>query len=844
MSDRYMKKVDKKAKYLFFALLYVLLFPSCGSVNMFTRLKRTPREYSLNYCFSDLRAPKSKLNRETWIVFSDRDKNDTYQNPGGKVKMKQMSFMEPFFVIREKGDYLQLVKYDTEIVADNPQARLMKNRKKAKYYGWVHRSNLLLTKQSSHDMATGFKNKAVTIVSDTLAVKEPQLFFDSDSTLAYRDEYLTIINEKMPVHEILYILKSSADRKKILVSRKMQVDPSNVEAEVPGWISASMIKEIGQRLFVDAESLRNTSFGDNLAFNDRQNVDRLKIDANQSREIKSYSDNNPVFRYAPVRSFRTDSAATCFQTGFPAPLINKTFDFVLNLNGNKVMYSDFLKLEENLRKMNLIFVFEGRERVLQEYPRLMSVMQNLQPFFTGEDDSFMYKFGAVLTYRTEDYSGAHQMKTYDLKNDFTGLMDFLTNEMNNMPNYYPIANNQAWSGLNKAVDMMELSPEETYLLVVIGESGYISEKADSLLAQRIAKANGRILGYQMHNDRLSTEDNNFVLQIENMIESYTQYDMDLRRERLVYTSQFKPEVRYRESDRNVYALDPQKTMTQGWILFPAKNQDMQADLLTQAIDSIAMEIRQDNESVIAHLFRAFNEFGVRNGQYTNLWTSFNRKDSLWMINRELLRRMPGGNLAWFMPSTTINMDITDREMNYHLLVSENELKETRHFLEEITQYEPDYKYRGETKKAKRCNCPDDELNTDDTQQNELIVDEHNDPVYINTFFIRRHLYNAFMKRLLNSYKITTTKWWDLKNQLIAQAELEIVGNPTHEKILNRYTVRDIKRKKVMKDAELDALILYFIKKRDALDNYLHREDNVTFESNGETYYWINSDILP
>jgi hypothetical protein len=103
MCDRYLikklNKVIKKEICLCMALLSVFLLSSCGSVNTFTRLKRTPREYSLNYCYSDLRAPKSKLNKETWIVFSDRDNNDTYQNPGGKVRLKQMSFMEPFFVI-------------------------------------------------------------------------------------------------------------------------------------------------------------------------------------------------------------------------------------------------------------------------------------------------------------------------------------------------------------------------------------------------------------------------------------------------------------------------------------------------------------------------------------------------------------------------------------------------------------------------------------------------------------------------------------------------------------------------------------------------------------------------
>ena len=830
-------------KSLFFVLIFIFLVSSCGPVNTLTRLKRTPREYSLNYCYSDIRAPKSNLNKETWIVFSDRDNNDTYQHPGGKVKLKRMSFMEAFFVIREKGDFLQLVKYDTEVIAGNPQARIMKNRKKAEYYGWVRRSNMLLTKQSSIDMATGFKNKAITMVSDSLAVSVPQLFFDTDSVLAFKDENMTLPSCKVPIHEILYILKSSADGKKILVSRKTQLNPQEAVSEVPGWISSSIVKEVGQRLFVDAESIENALPVDKPVFLDRCNENEITLEAVELRDINKYSRNNPEFRYAPVRSYRTDSAQIYFHTAFPAPLINKERNYVLNLNGNKIMYNDFLRLEENLRKMNIIFVFEGRERLLQEYPRLMSVIQNLQPFFNIENDPYQYKFGAVLTYRDNNQSMSLQTKTHDLSEDFTKVLDFLTAEMDSISGYYPIANNQAWSGLYKAVEMMEIHPEETHLLIVIGESGYTSEKADSILAKRIATANGRVLGYQIFNEKLSNEDNNFVLQIENLIEKYTQYDMSMRRERLVYTSQYKPEVRYRESVRNVYALDPQKSMTQGWILFPAKTEDMQLDILTQSIDTLIMETRQDNDAVIEHIDRAFNEFGDRFYRFTNSWTTYNGKDSLWNINRELLHRMPRNLPAWFLPSKTISI-AKDDTVDYHLLLSESELKEIRTFLEDLTMYEPDFKYKGKRIKVKRCNCPDDNLIVNEVQQDEHIYDKNGDPVYFNTRSIRWHLYQSFMTRLKTSYKISTVRRCRLKYQSLAIAELEIVGNPVKEDMVKKFIIKDLKRKKKMKDVELDRLILYYKQKQAALENYLYKQGNIAFVSNGESYYWIDRDLLP
>jgi len=829
---------------LCYVFLFMLLTSACGPVNMLSRFKRTPREYSLNYCFSDIRAPKSRLSEETWIVFSDRENNVTYQNPGGKIIFKQMSFMEAFFVIREKGEFLQLVKYDPQLVENNPRARIIRNRKKAEYYGWVRRSNLLLTKQSSLDMATGFKNKAVTMIVDSLAITQHQIIFDSDSILTFKDDAMTVPNRKIPVHEILYILKSSADRKKYLVAGKTQLNPSESETETLGWISTSIVKEVGQRLFVETESIQNAPNASEPVFLDQQQRDTLNIDAIESHETDLYAKNNPPFRFAPVRSYQTDSCGISFNTALPAPLIDKSQMHVLNLNGNKIMYPDFLNLEKNLRKLNLIFVFEGRERVWQEYPRLMSVVQNLQSLFDADDDPYQYKFGAVFSYRQNLLPTTYQLKTYGLAPSYHNLLDFLITEMDSVEFYQPITNQQAWSGLRKAVEMMEEYPDESHLMIVIGESGYESEKADSLLVKRIANANGRMIGYQLFNETLSNYDNNFVLQIENMIDTYARYDVSLRRERLVYTNQFMSQIHYRESMKNVYALDQQKTMTQGWILFPAKSIEMQHDILTQSLDTIFSEIKQDNESVIENLYRAFDEYGDRFYLHAPSWLAYNLQDSLWPINRESLRKMSGKPPAWYMQSSTVSVGYEDNDLDYHLLLSESEMKEIRGFLEDITRYEPDFKYKGKRKKVKLCNCPDDNLTMEEIRSNELVYDKFGNPSYLNTRKIRNHVYTSYLSRIKSSYKMKTIRPCKYKYYTLAEAGLEIAGNPTKDAILQKFKIRDLKRKKNMNNVELDTLILYYKQKRTALDNYMHQNNKHSFVSNGETFYWINRDLLP
>lgn len=99
---------------------------SCGPVNLLTRVEKYPREYSFNYCGGNIKAPKSALNDQAWIVYSDRDKSMSMFKPGGRLKCQDVGFLDPFLVIGKKGEYLELIKYQPDIIKD---AQLI-NRKK------------------------------------------------------------------------------------------------------------------------------------------------------------------------------------------------------------------------------------------------------------------------------------------------------------------------------------------------------------------------------------------------------------------------------------------------------------------------------------------------------------------------------------------------------------------------------------------------------------------------------------------------------------------------------------------------------------------------------------------
>ncbi len=834
-------------KYTPFLVLSFLLFGlfSCAPVHHFTFLKKTPRSYSMNYCGTDIKAPKTTYKREPWIVISTQNSIDSYQNPGGKVKFKKINFLEAFYVIKEKGDYLRLVKYDPSIINDNVFASRVKKPKKAQYYGWVHKSELLMTRQSVTDLATGYKNKAVVVIRDSVPVIQHELFIQDDSIWTFKDEDLTIRYKKVPFHEILYVLKKSTDGKSTFVANKTVLLPDSITSDVLGWVSSSLVKEIGQRLYVkNSPFLSDSSYYPSL-FTWKGVLDTALITEELHNGITDFSQRNIAFRYSPILSYtKQDSNDVCFKTGLPIQIIDNTESFVFNVNGNKIPYRRFKELECNLRKLNLLFVFEGKEQALKNYSGVLNILQNLQPSFEDKEDIFQYRFGAVTAYprKSTHVNGYPEIEAIGLTDSYQEMIDFLSVRADSIQNYRPLPSRYTWSGVRKAMGMIEEQsrPDETNVMIIIGESGY-SEWVDSVLVRRIANANCRILGYQMHSET-SNEGNNFVLQIDNLIEHCAKVTSITKREKIVYANQVKAFNRYREHEKNVYSLDfPDRSMTQGWIVFPEKDYNMPLNLLGSSIGTMLMEVKYDNDLIINSLNSAFST--VENGyRYCPLWRNYNQIDSVWLSDSRFTKGFTTLLPAWYLPSQPIRVSHEEeRALKYNLLVSEEELDEIKKFYRQLVRYEPDYKYKGyKKKKRKACNCPDDELVVETL---EVEVDSVGIPEYLSTRKIRNHLTRIFLREL-KACKVCKIKRNTMKGYTLSEAQQKIMGHPSKDVMMNTIVIRDLKRRKYLSDSELDELIQYYKGRKEKFERGLMNFSIPKFESNGQIYYWIDRELLP
>ena len=805
-------------KVLFIGLVNGLFvqMTGCAPINRFTRIKKIPGEYAVNYCAGEIKPRHTLLwfQKEPWIVFSDSEDNFTYRKPGGKVTLEELDFMEPLAVIGRKGEYLRVMKYSSETV----ESGKIKERKKAKYCGWIHKSKVLLTRQSVTDIRSGLKNKYLTIFTDTLMFDKAGYFFDKDSVFTFKGGDLTSKNKMIPFYDVVYRMKLSEDGKKSLLSSVAEISVDSASQKVLGWVDNSLLRSIGQQLHVDITTLP---------------VEQL---SQKNKDFLSLFDHTGL-QYAPVLSYTEQDSIVNLKTGIPVPVIDEGDNYVFNVNGVPIYYNQFTKLKNNLRKINVVFVLEGKELAISQIPAFANVIQTLQSVFENRDDPFVYQFGLVLPFKEKGKSSSFPI--LGLENDYMKLIDTLAERINNIKKIVP-SESGSWQGVRKAVDLFKGCETETNVIVVAGETGSGNEKIDSVLVRRLAERNCRLLGFQLYNGQ-SDNYNNFVLQLENMIDHSAGLIARNKRKMIVYTDQLRPYNEFTEHGKNAYGLDfPDRSMTQGWIVFPEKSQSLSFDGLETAVDTLLQEIKLDNNTIIGSLEKAFRQAGNYRNRFDSSLVRYFKMDTLRLPDKPFLMAFKEKIAASYVSLEAIPIDsIENSGVSYKLLLSKQELDELRSFMKLLSAREVDYKSNaGKRKKTNKiCDCPPEE--------EEFIainpVDSVNPPKYASTRQVRRHLMRLYLRRMKED-KYCIPKRKVLKTYSLAHSQREITTCPTENEFLTQFSVKDIKKRKIISDEMLDRLITYFKSQKDLLEGSLYGLP--FFTSGGVEYYWLDEKYLP
>lgn len=786
--------------------LLILSVVACAPVNRLTRAKKVPREYRINYDEQWAKAPrKFRWNTDPWIVYSDREDNKTYTRPGGRIVAKEIGFMEPLVVIKRKSNYLRVIRYSGEVIKNGK----LTNRKAAEYMGWIPMSDVLLNRNAQTSIRNARYSKFVTAINGQTPLLQPDLFFATDSLWIFNEPSLMQQRGKLPFSSIVYKMKESADGRKSLVSKEPYLAADSAQKQIIGWISNSLLNRAGQQYFIEEHP-------------DRYN---------------EYDHGNEVLRYSPVDYYYYQDSVRKIQTGLYRPALDYSNNFVLNVNGQKISYGDYLQIGKDLSKINLIFVFEGEKQVITQFPQLVNTIQNIQGKIESSKGDLNYSFNAVLGFQKGENAFIHIGR----ERIFQSFMDSLYSVTDHIKEFKPVAPSVSSSALKEALNKLENNKNETNVIILIGATGYQNDKTGITLSEKMAEYNCRLLGFQLYGGEPDTY-NNFVLQVQNMIDRYAGLISVKKREILVSTEQLRSNILYKEHNRNMYGLDfPKNSMTQGWAIFPGKKQTLELNTLSAGMDTLLNQIGQDNRTVMDYLTKSFRQSGNYRSKFDSVMicqyhlqentrqerifaNHFDCQVPVWHTNSDI----------WNLPDSLLS------DFGHYLLVDTRELKQVLEFMKTISSEQVDIKMpRSESagRKRKKCDCPEsvpvESLVTDNDTLTEIR--------YRSTRKLRKRLIRYYLNTS-NENRVCKISGRKLKRRSLAWIHEYILGCPAENTSLSFISLKEIRKKKRLSDEQLDEILSYFKQKKESFE--LNISNLPGFVSNGQKYYWIDRKKLP
>lgn len=802
---------------------FLMALSACTPVNSSTRIKNTPDAYSRNYCCGEVAVPRSIEKSSPWIVYSDRDQNPTFYNPGGKVKLKEVGYFDPLAVIKEKGDYVEVVKYDPGVF----EGKKVKDPQKAEYLGWMPKSNLILSSKAMTDVATGFVIKMITMFKDTFPLTRTEEFFTEGAVTLYSEPELLNPIGTVSFQKPVYLAKRNVSKDKALIIGKEDITPESAPNITSGWISSSMLLPLGEMLYADFSELPIQSFNfTNMGDGSTVSVPKSSV-PNYVRPYKlpDFIGVNPVYKINEL-----GDNVVSIKTTTPVSIINNDNNLVYSLAGSPITKRTYDDLLKNLKHINIMIVFSSQKEVNAKFKQYVSFLQQLKDVVKSKNKDFHFRVGYYVGFDAENSKQSKCKLKDNIENVLSSLEKYA--DSNSRKVKY---DRDAWSALRGAMKLIAPYKDEQNIILLIGENGNQKEQIDDVLVNGLVKMNCRIVGCQLFSNT-GNSFNNFVLQVEDMISRSANKLSNEKKKILVNSHQLRAENRYKEYSENVYGLDyPKNSMQQGWVIFPNKKENLSPDLLISVTDSTINMIEYESKDILSHIQESFKGTGVGRTSINSLWLTLTGSPATYNVPSALFQPLSSMNPVTNVP-TYIKTEVTElKKAKYMMFVSENELNRIRQFINELLAVRVDYKLpTASMKKSKDRTCPDMLR----LQNNSTMDNTHE---YQNTSKVRKSMMKTYI-RWAQDEKVYPKKKSQLKKMSLSHNQQEIFSMISFEPLLYSTKLEALKQKGKLSDAQLDKLQDYLLSKLKCLEEAINAENK--YEFNGQIYYMIDAVNLP
>ncbi len=795
---------------LFIVLINISLWAQVPSGS---RVLNYPNEY--NKPNGNVLAKSEGTSGSDWVVYADRDGIQSYTKADAKANFKTLSFLEAFYVIEEKGDYLHLVKHDPSIfLSTSKTARKIANT--AIDMGWVEKKKMLLWKHALVS-SQGFTIKALAISNDKNALLNPGKYIrDGNVVRIYNSPDLHDENKNgIFLFQFLFIYKTSDDGKNFLIGKTYQTNASSIKSELLGWVPSGIVQRWEQRLCLEpnwdkgaADERLNTGVKATLWQNEVEVLSVMK-----GNKVQGIWNEDPYsVRFAPewkrfpvLQKFPNN----ILETGLITNIFDKTGATAIKTSEQLAIEKKYNDLRPKIRSINIVFVMDGGNSMNGYYePIINSIKKTLN--FVTEDNKNKFRFGAVV-YR--DYAEEkcptkkRDVEILDLSPNISPVIDFFTEASTDTKDCFDKEKPQAvYYGLNKALRMLADHKDETNMIILIGNAGNRKQDPkgfnDEQVTKLIAETETRLLVFQVNNANDKSYDD-FLRQSRTLITASSKAIADEVRKRdpKIAGKVVEPEFSQVE-DKNIYQLQyPATSPLPGMIIFADKGNPMSTSYLESSIGTFIQQANDGIEARLAELDAQLSGVGERSEKKLNAAVIYYlSKLGTDVTNEEVIKKYTDDNYQFFIKAYT-TLDVKGMQYplyKYILFVDEDEYTDLKKALEAVV------------------------INETGSQLREKLVDVYKE-------LILKYIGSRGEKEMLNT-------------NLSAILE-KVTGIPSRSEFMKKYTISDLENRKVVTDAQLLQLMDYMKNKLNLLKS-IRNDEKSYFDNNDLRYYWLPENILP
>ncbi len=557
-----------------------------------------------------------KRKQEAWIVYSDRDGNQTYADQDLKKPLEKIDFMQKYYVVEDLCDkaVLHLIKYSRGILKSS--AKLDIDNKAAVNMGYIKKDKLLLWRYSLEDDETNFTIKALPghTLDAFLQKKKSSATYDrTKSELPlYNDPALSVVNDQtVRLFDFLYIYKIDAEHNTYLIGRS-DVFTASSSSDIMGWAPSTYITKWKQRLCLEPNSKED-------AVDDRKTQNIKACLLATEKEANTFAA-SPVGVQSLLERDPGTEGYNAYMKRFPALSTSVDKNIVKTLaatdiygqnTGEKIMsieqqskYNEqFNKAARDLRHFNIVFVVECSERMQErsQLKELLSALDNVNDEFSSDlqnkDREYIYKYGAIAYRSYEHKSCSKELDLVATKQPLTEHLDavqeFLATEIKRETNCDNKATTKAmYDGLEKSLEIFN-SPNETNIIILIGTSADMSknEATKKAIIDGMVKYKASLIAFQYFNANGDVYD-----RFRSQVKAFSQ--TTARNITQMLKPGFKEEPAYLEDGPAIFKLDLTTSAIPGSILLSSNGEMMEASKLREELVGQIRDLQSGVENVI------------------------------------------------------------------------------------------------------------------------------------------------------------------------------------------------------------------------------------------------------